>query len=374
MTASQTRPDVFWCSGCLNMSTRPRIEFDEHRRCNACQWAEEKKTFDWSARKQELTRLLEKHRSRTGEFDVIVPVSGGKDGSYVSHMLKHEFGMHPLAVTITPPLSFSIGDQNLQNYIASGYDTIQINPNQNVMRELNRRGFLEQGRPLYGWVVSILAGVIRTAANFGVNLVMYGEDGEIEYGGSTESKNRAVFTAEFMKRVYLEGQYEQTLRGLTSQETYFWRFDADDQKLGNIECAHWSYFESWDPYRNYMIAKDFCGLQEKEESNTGTYTNFAQNDTCLYDLHTYLMYLKFGFGRATQDSGIDIRRGAMSRDQGKMLAQMYDNCYPEPYIGRYLDYYGITMDEFNDTIDRFANKELFYKDSDGRWMPKFEIV
>ena len=157
MTASQTRPDVFWCSGCLNMSTRPRIEFDEHRRCNACQWAEEKKTFDWSARKQELTRLLEKHRSRTGEFDVIVPVSGGKDGSYVSHMLKHEFGMHPLAVTITPPLSFSIGDQNLQNYIASGYDTIQINPNQNVMRELNRRGFLEQGRPLYGWVVSILA-------------------------------------------------------------------------------------------------------------------------------------------------------------------------------------------------------------------------
>ena len=86
------------------------------------------------------------------------------------------------------------------------------------------------------------------------------------------------------------------------------------------------------------------------------------------------MYLKFGFGRATQDSGIDIRRGAMSRDQGKMLAQMYDNCYPEPYIGRYLDYYGITMDEFNDTIDRFANKELFYKDSDGRWMPKFEIV
>tara|TARA_B100001250_G_scaffold402211_1_gene415039 strand:+ start:1027 stop:2097 length:1071 start_codon:yes stop_codon:yes gene_type:complete len=356
------------------MSTRPRIEFDEHRRCNACQWAEEKKTFDWSARKQELTRLLEKHRSRTGEFDVIVPVSGGKDGSYVSHMLKHEFGMHPLAVTITPPLSFSIGDQNLQNYIASGYDTIQINPNQNVMRELNRRGFLEQGRPLYGWVVSILAGVIRTAANFGVNLVMYGEDGEIEYGGSTESKNRAVFTAEFMKRVYLEGQYEQTLRGLTSQETYFWRFDADDQKLGNIECAHWSYFESWDPYRNYMIAKEFCGLQEKEESNTGTYTNFAQNDTCLYDLHTYLMYLKFGFGRATQDSGIDIRRGAMSRDQGKMLAQMYDNCYPEPYIGRYLDYYGITMDEFNDTIDRFANKELFYKDSDGRWMPKFEIV
>ncbi|MAY14342.1 N-acetyl sugar amidotransferase [Thalassolituus alkanivorans] len=373
MTTANNQSALFWCKTCLNMSTRPRIEFDDQGRCNACQWAEEKKTFDWSSRMLELKSLLEKHRSKTGEFDVVVPVSGGKDGSYVSYMLKHEFGMHPLAVTITPPLSFSIGDQNLQNYIASGYDTIQINPNQKVMQELNRRGFLEQGRPLYGWVVAILAGVIRTAANFGVNLVMYGEDGEIEYGGSTESKNRPVFTAEFMKRVYLEGQYEKTLRDLSSQQTYFWRFDADDQKLGNIECAHFSYFESWDPYRNYMIAKEHCGLQEKEESNTGTYTNFAQNDTCLYDLHTYLMYLKFGFGRATQDAGIDIRRGAMSRDQGVMLAQMYDNCYPEPFIEKYLDYYKISRELFDKTIDNFANKDLFYKDGD-RWMPKFEII
>ena len=373
MTTANNQSALFWCKTCLNMSTRPRIEFDDQGRCNACQWAEEKKTFDSSSRMLELKSLLEKHRSKTGEFDVVVPVSGGKDGSYVSYMLKHEFGMHPLAVTITPPLSFSIGDQNLQNYIASGYDTIQINPNQKVMQELNRRGFLEQGRPLYGWVVAILAGVIRTAANFGVNLVMYGEDGEIEYGGSTESKNRPVFTAEFMKRVYLEGQYEKTLRDLSSQQTYFWRFDADDQKLGNIECAHFSYFESWDPYRNYMIAKEHCGLQEKEESNTGTYTNFAQNDTCLYDLHTYLMYLKFGFGRATQDAGIDIRRGAMSRDQGVMLAQMYDNCYPEPFIEKYLDYYKISRELFDKTIDNFANKDLFYKDGD-RWMPKFEII
>ena len=62
-------------------------------------------------------------------------------------------------------------------------------------------------------------------------------------------------------------------------------------------------------YRNYLTAKKFCGLQEKGDSNTGTFTNFAQNDQALYDLHAYLMFLKFGFGRATQDAGIEIRRG-----------------------------------------------------------------
>ena len=39
----------------------------------------------------------------------------------------------------------------------------------------------------------------------------------------------------------------------------------------------------------------------------------------------YLMYLKFGFGRATQDAGIEIRRGAMDRDQAINLVKLYDN-------------------------------------------------
>ena len=34
---------VFWCKNCLNMSTRPRIEFDYRGFCNACNWVEEKK-------------------------------------------------------------------------------------------------------------------------------------------------------------------------------------------------------------------------------------------------------------------------------------------------------------------------------------------
>ena len=41
------------------------------------------------------------------------------------------------------------------------------------------------------------------------DLIMYGEDGEIEYGGSTESKFKAIFKPEFIKRVYLENNSER---------------------------------------------------------------------------------------------------------------------------------------------------------------------
>jgi hypothetical protein len=84
------------------------------------------------------------------------------------------------------------------------------------------------------------------------------------------------------------------------------------------------------------------------------------------------MYLKFGFGRALQDAGIEIRRGSMTREQAINLVKMYDGQYPEQYIDLYLDYYQMAKKEFDDVIDFHTNKELFKK-VDDTWKPKFEI-
>src|SRR3990170_1091017 len=222
MTVEKYNSKVFWCKNCLNMSTRPRISFDERGWCNACEWMEEKKTLDWSARQLEIIDILDRYRSKTGGFDCVVPVSGGKDGSYVSYQLKHKYGMHPLAVTVTPALSLELGNQNLRNYIDSGYNHIQINPDAHVMRILNRQGFIEKGFPYYGWLVAIQAAVVRLAVNLNIPLLFYGEDGEVEYGGSTETKYRAMYDVEYIKRIYLEGGHEKTLQssGLSDAELY----------------------------------------------------------------------------------------------------------------------------------------------------------
>ena len=199
----------------------------------------------------------------------------------------------------------------------------------------------------------------------------------MEYGGSTETKNRALFDIDYMKRVYLEGGYEKILDLLddtSPSDLYFWRFPDGEELVGReLYLTHWSYFEPWDSYRNYIVAKDHCGLQEKDEGNAGTFTNFAQNDQALYALHAYLMYLKFGFGRATQDAGIEIRRGAMTRDQALNLVRLYDGHYPEDFMQLYLDYYQMTRDEFDAVLDKWVNEDLFEK-VDGRWTPKFSVV
>ena len=84
------------------------------------------------------------------------------------------------------------------------------------------------------------------------------------------------------------------------------------------------------------------------------------------------MYLKFGFGRCSQDVGIDVRRGALTRDQGIRLVQVYDGQSIEKYKPQYLEYFQMTSEEFDDAIEKSVNKKLFKKE-EGKWVPLFQV-
>ena len=89
--------DVFYCKKCVVSNQRPRITFDKDGVCSACHYVYEKNNkIDWKARHGQLLQLLDRHRSKDGSYDCIVPGSGGKDSIFVSHKLKYEYGMHPL--------------------------------------------------------------------------------------------------------------------------------------------------------------------------------------------------------------------------------------------------------------------------------------
>lgn len=53
------------------------------------------------------------------------------------------------------------------------------------------------------WLIAIMTAVIRIAVNFKIPLIIYGEEGEVEYGGSIENKHKALYDINYIKRVYL---------------------------------------------------------------------------------------------------------------------------------------------------------------------------
>ncbi len=361
---------IFWCKNCLNMSTRPRIEFDKKGICNACVWSAEKKKINWDRRKKFLNSHLDKDKN---QFNCLVPVSGGKDGSYVAYSLREKFNARVLCVTVRPSYELDVGKKNLFNFLKKDFDHVHITINHSLVRKLDKIGFEDFGQGYYGWMIAIHTAVLRIAKSFDINLVMYGEDGEVEYGGSTKYKYTPFYGTEYMKKIFLNNTYNHILKkSRFKKNEQFW-FSFPEKLNKNLKIAHYSYFDHWDSYKNYLTAKKFMDLEELESSNTGTFTNFAQNDQELAALHYYLMYLKFGFGRATQDAGIEIRRGSMNRDQAKNLVKLYDGHFPEIYLKNYLNYFSMSKNKFFQIIDKHVNKKLFKKVK-GIWKPNYKIL
>jgi hypothetical protein len=83
------------CTKCVLPETYPFIAFDEEGVCNYCRKYRKQKFLGSEA----LEAFLAPYRSNDGSPDCIVGFSGGRDSSYGLHVLKKEFGMHPIAYT-----------------------------------------------------------------------------------------------------------------------------------------------------------------------------------------------------------------------------------------------------------------------------------
>ena len=83
------------CSKCILLETYPYIEFDTDGVCNFCRGYEKQVFFG----EKRLNLILDKHRSKNGEPDCIVGLSGGRDSSYGLHLIKTKYKMNPIAYT-----------------------------------------------------------------------------------------------------------------------------------------------------------------------------------------------------------------------------------------------------------------------------------
>src|SRR3989338_667787 len=173
---------VQYCSRCIMPNTRPRVVFDREGVCNACRHAEDKwNTVNWEERKKEFLELIAPYRFKAGEWDCIVPWSGGKDSSAIAYKLKFEFGMNPLLVTFSPQLPNEVGNHNREALIQKGFDHLFFRPNQRVHSHLARRFFIERGNHKVAWDAGVNAIPVQTAVKLNIPLVFYAEHGESEY-------------------------------------------------------------------------------------------------------------------------------------------------------------------------------------------------
>jgi len=125
--------------------------------------------------------------------------------------------------------------------------------------------------------------------------------------------------------------------------------------------------KSQDPQENFYYCKEHTGFHPNNERSEGTYSKYASLDDKIDSFHFYFMLLKFGIGRATSDAAHEIREGLITRDEAVSLVRKYDAEFPEKSLSIFLDYCGISYEEFQAIEDKWRNEDLWEKGLDGKW-------
>lgn len=362
-----------YCTKCVMPDTKPDLHFDEHGVCNACRNFESRPNIDWQKRKQELLDLTERFKSKDGtNWDCIVPVSGGKDSTFqVIKML--ELGLNPLCVTATTCHLSDIGRKNIQNIKDLGVDYVEFSPNPVVRRKLNNIGLKQVGDISWPEHVGIFTIPVRAAVQYGVKLIVWGENSQNEYGGPAADAENSVLTRRWLEEfgglLGLRVTDMVGIDGITKKDLIPYSYPSDDDlKRVGVTGIFLGYYIPWDGYSNALLAQAH-GFTTTSTTIEGSVVNYENLDNYQTGIHDYFKFLKFGFGRATDISCLHLRRGRINREEAIAMVNKHDGKFPSSYLGKPLHEIlaplNITVDEFTLICDRFTNKKIFQTDSRG---------
>jgi hypothetical protein len=91
------------CERCALPETYPGIEFQPGGSCNYCIYYDiftEKRAVFKERLRTEFERFVEEAKQKQGGYHCVVCYSGGKDSTFLLHLMKREYGLNPLAFTL----------------------------------------------------------------------------------------------------------------------------------------------------------------------------------------------------------------------------------------------------------------------------------
>lgn len=366
-----------YCKHCVMPDTRPGIKFNDEGVCSACQSYERRKTIDWDLRYKELEALCDKYRGMNGaSYDCAIAVSGGKDSHYQVHLMKEVMGMNPILFSVEDNFEMTeAGKHNLKNISeAFGCNIISLKPDIKTQKILMRYMFEKYGKPTWFIDRLIYTYPMHMALKFNTPLLVYGENVSYEYGGSDyietysakdQLKNGVAADIDYRELLSLDGVTQESLELTKAPEK---------QRIDTLDPMYVSYFIPWNSISNYVFAKSrgFHDLTHEWDRKHHV-ENFDQIDSRAYLVHSWLKYPKFGHASATDYASRFVRYGMISRNEAIDLVREHDHNLDPHSVEDFCKFLGYTETEFYSIIDKLYNKQLFKKDSFGRWVLKDPI-
>ncbi len=378
--------EVIFCKKCVisNQKTLPSQPLEDDKGhtnkkkmafkdgiCFACLEVDKKynENIDWDKREKELKQFLEKYRSRNGSYDCIVPGSGGKDSVWQAHILKTKYKMNPLTVTWSPHIYTEVGMQNFHNWPLKGnVPNFLFTPNGKIHGKLTSLAFKNLLHPFQPFILGQRHFASHMAKLFNIKLIFFGES-QAEAGGQEDELGKSEMLDRYWSR---KKNQEIKISGLSQDELkkfniypndlkFYLPLEIDDIKKNEIKLLYLGYFERCEPQENYYLATKLTNFKPNEIRTEQTFSKYNSIDDRIDPFHYYTAYVKWGYGRCTEEACKEIRNQYITRDEGVKLVHKYDHEFPKRYFKDFLDYTDISEEEFYEILDNFRSPLLWEK-------------
>lgn len=380
-----TGVDMEYCARCLYpANAKPTIALDDEGVCSGCRYHESRGQLEipWEEREEMLLYILDEARStaekRGNSHDCIIPVGGGKDSCFQVWLMKEKYGMNPLLVTYNHLFNTPAGNRNLANLVEkSGCDHLRYSAGPDAVRKISRYMLEKVGDLNWHYHAGIRTLPFQVAVKYDIPLIVWGEHGFGELTGVVTLEDFVEFTKWTRKEHDMRGYEPHDLvghGGITVNDIGPYVYPSDDEiERTDVRGIFLSNHVYWNAKRHAQLMIDEWDFAPVTYERERSFNLHARIEDHANDVHDYLKYLKFGYGRATDDASMEIRHGRMSREEGLEMVRRYDHVEPSS-LGLYLDFLGITRQQFLDWIEPMRDLSIWEKGGDGEWRVKDSVL
>lgn len=363
-----------YCTKCVNPSSSAvALQFSDVGICSGCRAAEQKTEVDWTLRRAMFDDLLTHYKNKDGSnYDCIIPVSGGKDSYFQTHIITKEFGLKPLLVTYHGNNYMEEGTYNLDRMReVFNVDHIIFKPSVNVLKQLNREAFFKMGDMNWHAHVGIYTYPAQVAVKYKIPLLIWGEHGRTEVGGMYSLNDFVEMTAKYVREHAARGftwqDFVDARSNLKSCDLHWLKYPSDDELFDlDIRGIHLNNYFEWRPTLQTDLMIELYGWRPASTPFDRTYRSISNLDDMHENgVHDYLKFIKFGYGRCTDHASKDIRAGLLTRAKAIDLVKKYDHVRPKDLV-RWLDYVDMTEDQFDRVCDTFRDPRVWWI-KDNEW-------
>jgi tRNA(Ile)-lysidine synthase TilS/MesJ len=290
------------CSKCILPETYPNITFDEKGVCNYCRTYKEPKP---AGGENNLINLFNKVKKMGRIYDAVVPLSGGKDSTYVLYLATKVYKLNVLAYTFHNGFFNEIALKNIEAAIKkTNVDHVMYRPSWETIKKQYRASILNSGELCSTCGIGMVHGYLKLSADWHIPLILI--------GGSVMEESSAP-----PEDIYDIKRYKAIME--------------DGNGIDNQELKRFLIYSSMNPYLKHIYIKmgkfgrlinPLLNLPKKSEEEIGDllakemdWQDRGKHFDCIAEpFSNYLREQRYGYSRRVCQYSNLIRMGEMTRD------------------------------------------------------------